>query len=253
MSDNALFVGLCVGVVLLLHAVIFAPKILFSAAPKADTLGSRRNLHLNRRFQHFSTGIAIIALYHFCTRQIATQASLAGFLFMVSIHLLRRRWDFANRVFLRVCGSVLRPHELTEPPAALFFMAGVFVVTAFFFRHIACLAILNVSIGDPMAAIAGITLGGPKISAHKTWSGTIVGAVMCGFASVAYLMFYTPEFLPTSAAVSSVLLFTIVVAALAELVPAPKGLDDNLTIPIASGALLYIGAHLLNMHFLLVY
>jgi uncharacterized protein (TIGR00297 family) len=103
--------------------------------------------------------------------------------------------------------------------------------------HIAAGAWAIMALGDGMASIAGEGLRGPALpwNSEKTWSG------FCGFAlsgtAGAYVLtrWVAPSIAPETALL--VCAATALVGALVETVPIR--LDDNLTVPLISGAFMF--------------
>jgi len=86
-------------------------------------------------------------------------------------------------------------------------------------------ALVPLVFGDGLATIIGIKYGKHKITGGKSWEGTIAGFI----ASVIVLsLLLSPQW--------AVILAVAATAMIVEILP----IDDNLTIPIISGLVLYI-------------
>lgn len=68
-------------------------------------------------------------------------------------------------------------------PAFVYFLIGNTIVHTCFPRYITYLCLLYVTVGDPIAAVFGITFKSPEIRSGKTLIGTLSGAIACGFVS----------------------------------------------------------------------
>ena len=93
------------------------------------------------------------------------------------------------------------------------------------------------ALGDGMASVAGEWLGGPKLPSNpqKTWSGA-AGFFIFGVAGAYMLLRWVGPSIPPYRAGWLALLTALVGAAVESL---PVGLDDNVTVPLISGAFLY--------------
>lgn len=119
-----------------------------------------------------------------------------------------------------------RPNTLPFKGAIEFFF-GCFLATLFFQPFIAIAAIAVLSISDAMSALIGNYFGKHKISFNKNKS--LEGSLAFFLTTIFILMFFLNN--PIK------ILIVSIFATCAELFPK---IDDNLTIPIAVGALLFL-------------
>ena len=168
-------------------------------APKSqrdvDAMCSRSRIHVSRRIQHASTGLAFLAVSHvipgypagFCLLSLAT----AAFYCVHRRRLLDEAWD---AWYLARFGALLRDHERGERergadgggggaspkdrsgkaarqgktswktppelPGAFYFLLGTAVSTVLFTTPIARTSLLVLSLADPAAGLAGSWLSG---------------------------------------------------------------------------------------------
>lgn len=182
-----------------------------------------------RRLFHLTAGstIPITAIFAPELFMLAATAALtAGGL---GLDIARFRVEGLNRVFLRWLAPVLKADEGSRVTGATYMAMAALAVFLLFDRPVAVAALLFLSLGDPAAALVGRGMPGPRI----------VGKSPVG----------TAAFIAVSWAVVGVLVATGVVeyhwglmaaavaAGLAELAPLP--VDDNLTVPITAGAVMY--------------
>ena len=182
-----------------------------------------------RRLFHLTAGSTIPVAGIFAPELfmvVATAALTAGGL---GLDLARFRAERLNRIFLRWLAPLLKPDEGSRVTGATYMAMAALAVFLLFDRTVAVAALLFLSLGDPAAALVGRGMPGPRIFGKSP-----VG---------------TAAFIAVSWAVVGVLVFAGVVeyhwgliagavaAGLAELAPLP--VDDNLTVPIAAGAVMF--------------
>lgn len=158
---------------------------------------------------------------------VALTAALSGLAIVVEV--ARFRLPGLNRWAIRWLSPLLKTSERHAITGATYIALASLIAFLVFDKSVAIAALLFVSLGDPAAALVGSRVPGPRI-AGKSPIGTLA-------------------FLIVGLATASVLMATDVleehrwsvglgagVAALVELVP--LRIDDNLTIPLASGAVI---------------
>ena len=144
----------------------------------------------------------------------------------LGLDLVRFRVAWLNRQFLRWLAPLLKGDEGHRITGATWMVIGALVAFLLFDAKVAVVALLFLSLGDPAAALVGRRAPGPRLFG-KSPGGTAaflavalaVVAVLVGSGVVPYHWG---------------LLVGAAVAALVELVPLPP--DDNLTVPLVSGA-----------------
>lgn len=212
-----------------------------SKGKSGDGLRMRNDVHIVRKLWHMGTGLIGLAFYVSSGLEQKTMAfaliGLALAAFMVEI--LRMRIEAVNNVVLKVMGPFMRESERNSVSGFPFYALGVGISLALFNEKIAILSTMFLVFGDPISSYFGITFGKEKILPNKSLQGAMAGFITC------YLItfFFTYFFVGLS---TSVVLFAILggllgmIGELASIVA-----DDNLTIPIISGA----GLSLLNTVF----
>jgi dolichol kinase len=123
-------------------------------------------------------------------------------------------------------------------PGASYFLLGVLIVEALCPDEIACLAVLILSFGDPIASLAGLYFKSPGIYKGKTVAGTGACALISVLLS-AIFYFFVPSMVHLHTIIQpfEFCTLTAVVSILAELSPSSRRyyLDDNLSIPCYAG------------------
>ena len=157
----------------------------------------------------------------------------------LAFDLLRMRIGWLNRFLVRRLSVLLKQEEAHRVTGATYLTIAAFIAFLLFDPRVAVSALLFLSLGDPAAALAGQRMPGPRVFG-KSPVGT-VAFIAVSLSVVAIL---------TGARVVEYhwgLLVGAVVAGLVELVPVPSpfkwggrsgALDDDLTIPLVSGAVM---------------
>lgn len=184
----------------------------------------RSDVHLRRRIQHSATGLVFVALSYIIPPIPAAAMLLTGAAALFMLHRLRLRSEAAQEVYMKLFGALLRPHERTGLPGAFYFVLGTAASLAFPI-DISRLAVLCLSVGDPVAAIVGTTIGGPKFFGDErtSWSGSLACFATSFVLGLGIMRFDTTE--SSVAAIS---------ATLAEAFAPRIGIDDNLLVPITT-------------------
>lgn len=179
-----------------------------------------------RRLFHASVGVAAALILHFSLPSDALALTiLAGvvalLLVMEGIRLKSPRF---NVFFFRIFNRVITPAEKGHVVSSVWYAVGMFLVVAAFPREIAVPAILVVAVADPAASWVGRRWGRRRLG-----KGTATGTLTFVVAAIAVQM---PLVAPGPAA------FAAVVSGGVEVLP--WKLNDNLTVPLAAGAALWL-------------
>lgn len=159
----------------------------------------------------------------------------------LAFDLVRMRISWLNRLLVRWLAPLLKQGEDHQITGATYLAIAAFIAFLLFDRQVAVSVLLFVSLGDPAAALVGGRMPGPRVFG-KSPGGTVafvavalvIVAVLAGSGAVEYHWG---------------LLVGAVVAGLVELTPLPSPLkqgeqrgvlDDNLTIPLISGAVMHL-------------
>jgi diacylglycerol kinase (CTP) len=208
---------------------------------------ARGEVHLRRKVQHAASGALIAVGLALLPRPAALAALLAFLALYAALHAARGASPAVHRAYLRALGAVLRSHEVPAGaiPGAVWFVAGTAVCVYCFDPPIALLSLGFLSLGDPIASYVGVSYGRSapclrRVAAPsgKTAAGSLGCFVACAAVGAAWAICGGGA--GTVAARAHLAPFVGlcgVIGAAAEM--APLRLDDNLTIPILSGALLH--------------
>jgi acyl phosphate:glycerol-3-phosphate acyltransferase len=151
----------------------------------------------------------------------------------LSLDLARLQTLWLNRLYIRWLAPLMKREEGHRITGATYMVIAGFIAFLLFDQTVAVSAMLFLSLGDPVASMIGRRMPGPRLFA-KSPGGT------AAFVGISLLVV-------TAMTGSGVfqyhwgLLVGAVIAGLVELTPNP--LDDNLTIPLISGAVMhFLGA-----------
>ncbi len=179
-----------------------------------------------RRLFHASVGTAIPVIAYFLPDPLP--ALIIGILAAgsMALDLVRFRVAWLNRLFLNSLSLLLKREEEARITGATYLLIAACISFLAFDKEIAVAVLLFLSLGDPSAALVGRPIPGPRIFG-KSPVGTLAFVVV-SLLVVALLV--TTDVM----AFHWVFIVAAIVAGLVELAPLP--LDDNLTVPLVSGA-----------------
>ncbi|CAE7452059.1 unnamed protein product [Symbiodinium natans] len=232
--------AICIGIVGIQYTTALLPKL----------SGVGHKLNLQRKIQHIATGLALALIFLLFSAQVCTLALGAGTLALILLQVARAASETVNLEFLRLFGSMLKKEErsATRPPAAVFFLLGLFLSLVTFPRRLTLLCTLVATLADPFAAIGGTAFGGPLLqlsAAHKSLGGCITCLSVAALLAVAVVL-TTPgaeHTAPSATDTAVVGLFCGLAAAACEVAGgATSWLDDNLLVSFGTGLLIKVFA-----------
>jgi dolichol kinase len=218
-------------------------QALVSQVGVGTTLRLRSDLHIARKIWHMATGLIGLAFYQktkISTEAIATillAFSAASFLF----EFVRLKNEVVNQFALKLMKPVMRESERNSISGMPFYALGVSLSLFFFPEKLAVLSILFLIFADPIASFCGILFGRDKILPNKSLQGTIAAFSVCYIVTLVYGLIHTAPSM-------NLLVFSIVagvIGAISEL--CSQFVDDNLCIPVISGAGLFLLNFLVNV------
>ncbi len=197
----------------------------------------RNDLHLVRKFFHASMGLLIVFIYMGGISKSSAVLILTSVLgFDIFMEALRLRSSVWNQKMLKFWRHILRAHEAHQMSAVPHYLAAVILAILIFPRPVATLSILYLACGDPIASLFGILYGhhGHRFASGKSLIGTAAGVVTCTLLSLVFLSSLSIS----NSALWGVSLVGGLVGGTVELLP--LDLDDNFTIPVVSGFVLWL-------------
>jgi diacylglycerol kinase (CTP) len=200
-------------------------------------LRARQDLHLARKIWHMSMGVVIVAIYLAGTPKPISLA-LLGFFFLLFLGMetARLRNPALNQLALKLWGPLMRSHETHRLSGIPYFLGSALAAVAIFPQPVAVLSLLYLAIGDPVASVFGILYGdrSARLKNGKSLIGTMAGVGICTLISLVYLSGLHLSY-------GTVILLSLIGGAAggtAEILPID--IDDNFTIPIISGLVLWL-------------
>lgn len=206
------------------------------------SLSRRSDLHLLRKIWHIACGVGALYIYYSSGLElvewgkVAIIISLAGF----ALDFIRLKNKSFNKFALKLLGPLMRKSEADSFSGLPFYALGVGLSILLYQDDIALLSIMFLVFADPIASLIGIRYGKDKIMPNKSLQGTIACFLICYIIT----MIRTMDMNTSSV---NILVFAVLagmIGALSEIMSA-FNIDDNLTIPVISGA----GLTVLNIFF----
>ncbi len=198
----------------------------------------RTDLHLARKLWHASMGTLIASVYAFSGMSASlTVTIMACFLGAdLLIETARLRIPALNEKIMKNMGLFMRAHEVDRMSTVAHFIAASMLAVAIFPKPVALLSILFLAYGDPMASLFGILYGkySKRFASGKSLIGTLAGIGTCFLITFVYLK---SQGQPDSTVFVLSLLGGLA-GGMAEL--APFDVDDNFTIPVVSGFVMWL-------------
>lgn len=212
--------------------------ILFRLNELSAALPVRQDLHLSRKLFHVAAGgTAAVCLISGISQTLAVAVLVFLFMSSVTSEVLRLKFPKVNERTLKFFGLLMRQHEVSGVSGMPFYAGSVLFSVLVFPRPIAILAILYLAFGDPIASLVGVLYKKKsiRIIEGKSFHGTMAAFIAC--AVITALILHS-----TGLHGVSLLRLTLLggfAGAVAELLP--LNVDDNLSIPVVSGFIMWAG------------
>jgi len=182
---------------------------------------------IQRKITHF-IGLVIPILYHYIDNKQLVVGILAFVTWLLlCFEILRYVFPDFSSLLLKFISPILRSHEKQgKILGSTYFVASSLLSIVLFPQEIAVASITFLVLGDLFAAIIGKKWGRIKIFSRKSVEGSLACFIICFFVSILVI-----RIKPV------VGLFGAIAATIFELVPI--GIDDNLTMPLTSGFVMW--------------
>lgn len=193
--------------------------------------GKIEKIEIRRKIVHLSTLIIPITYSLTSSRELILKILIPFFIIYLTIDILRRVNLRIASIFRKYFyGKVLRDKEAISLMGSTYFLFSTILTIILYPKDIAIVSILFLTISDTIAAWVGKLLGGIKI-----FEKTVEGSVAFFITSILIILIY-PD----------INLFQGILGAFGATVieVLPLKIDDNLTIPIGSGAIMFFSAGL---------
>lgn len=180
-----------------------------------------------RRVFHASSGLlAGLGPGWLGLERTVTLAILAGLLLIaVTLDFVRLRMPAANRTFFRIFQLVASPREARGVASSTWFVLGALIAHALFPAPYAAAGLVVLALADPSASVVGRIWGTVPLGKGSVQGTTVFALVAWG---VLWMLLGQPLRVGSVA----------VGVALMEVVP--DLVDDNLVVPLTTGALLWL-------------
>ena len=182
---------------------------------------------IQRKITHF-IGLVIPILYHYIDNKQLVVCILAFVTWLLlCFEILRYVFPDFSSLLLKFISPILRSHEKQgKILGSTYFVASSLLSLVLFPQEIAVASITFLALGDLFAAIIGKKWGRIKIFSGKSFEGSLACFIICFFVSILVI-----RIKPV------VGFFGAIAATIFELVPI--GIDDNLTMPLTSGFVMW--------------
>lgn len=203
----------------------------------ASLLPVRTDLHLARKVWHMGMGLFAAGVFQTgISRETAVAILGSVFVVFYILEQFRLRVPELNAFTIRIAKPLMRSSEVNRVSGLPYYALGLAVAIALFPRPIGLLAILYLACGDPIASLIGIRYGDRSIrfANGKSLIGTAAGMLVCAAVTFVFLLQF-PISLPTLLALTTI---GGIAGGGAELLPVE--MDDNFTIPVVSGFIMWL-------------
>ncbi len=199
-------------------------------------LSTRHNLQIMRRLFHMFNGSAIATLYLISfnhSQMIHFLGTIACVLYVVE--QVRINYPETAAKLLPFTRFIMRAEEQLKESAMVPYAMAVLLTIVAFPKHIALVGIYSLAIADPLAAIIGIRFGRHKLTPTRSIEGSTSFFLAIFLVTLIVLTGYNNAFDIT------IFLVSFAVGAICTAADTiPLKLDDNLTIPLFTSALLWL-------------
>jgi glycerol-3-phosphate acyltransferase PlsY len=190
--------------------------------------------HIGRKLYHLIGGLGLLSLYYILGREKALLFYAVLFFTVLAVDITRLKVPAVNRFVFERFGSFIRKNEQNKLTGTGPYILGIGLSLYLFRSDIATAAVCFLACGDVAATTIGERYGRTKIG-EKSLEGTIAFAAAAGGAGLLLPLTGIPV-------TYGVILTGAIVAAGVELLPLP--VNDNLTIPLASGGVMALVSRL---------
>ena len=200
-------------------------------------LPMRTDLHLARKAWHLLMGLFIVLVYSSGISRANGVLLLALFFaWDLTMEVARLRSATLNEKLIKIWGPVMRASEVNRMSAIPHYLLASMIAVAVFPKPVAVLSILFLACGDPLASLFGILYGNKSLrfANGKSLIGTLAGVATCAIITFMYL---GSQAVPLGTLLPVTLIGGLA-GGLVELLPLE--VDDNFTIPVVSGFVMWL-------------
>lgn len=197
----------------------------------------RTDLHLMRKVFHMVLGLVIVFCYLAGTSRSMGVLILGSVLgFDLLIEATRLHVPSFNEKMVKIWSPFMRAHETNRMSTIPHYVAAATIAIGIFPKPVAVLSLLYLACGDPMASLAGILYGDKsyRFPSGKSIIGTLAGVSVCAAVTFIYLKTLS---IASDGTIVLLSLLGGLAGGLVELLP--FDVDDNFTIPVVSGFIMW--------------
>ena len=149
-----------------------------------------------------------------------------------SLETIRRFSPRANRLMMWFFGPVAREDEWHRVNSGTWYMTALVLLALTYSTTLCVVGVTVLGVGDPVAGWVGRRFGRHRLASGRSWEGSLAFFVAAAGATIVTL-----GWLPSPLALGTAITIATVSAAVAAVTEAlTRGIDDNLTIPLAAAA-----------------
>ena len=201
------------------------------------------NQNISYKNEIYRKGIHLISLsipivYIFISKEFVLLLLIPVTLLFVSIDILSKKSKLINNFLMKYFGSLLRPHEIRGDlylNGASWVLISALITVFIFPKIIAITAFTILIISDILAALIGRKYGKNKLF-DKSWEGTI--AFILSALIIVFIYFILLN-LPKTYLIFG--FFAAIIGGFIEAISKKINVDDDLSIPISIGLIMWIG------------
>lgn len=172
----------------------------------------------------YGVGVVLVLLVLAPDRWLAVSSLGLILAAQVAVEWLRLRHDRANRLFTALFGRLVLRSEVSTVASSTWYTAGVALAVAVLPREAALSGVLILALADPAASLVGQRWG-----RHPWLGGSLEGMASFTLVAMGVLLIHHDP------------LVALLAAPPAAIVERLSGrLDDNLVMPVASGAIVWL-------------
>ncbi len=199
---------------------------------KASTSSTKKYFHgegMGRRLFHLFNCLTLAILALIISRDTFLWLLFALSSLLLLVDIVRLTWFDSNRLFLLIFGTLMRRQETKGLTGSIYVLVGCLLTVLIFDRDIAVAGMIFLGVGDAFAGLIGERWGRHRLVGKKTLEGSTAFFVSCVAVGLVF------QFIVLDISMM-VLIVGALCAAIIELLPLP--LNDNLSIPLLSAAIM---------------